>query len=70
MDGDAFVSSIVLCTFYIIVLPSFDDAPDLCGIVDAGAYELASFVLPPTPSTQQHTADAATAAFFRSLATM
>jgi hypothetical protein len=46
---DTFVSSIVLCTLYIIVLPSFDDAPDLCGVVDAGAYELHSFIFLPTP---------------------
>ena len=44
-----FVSSIVLYTFYIIVLLSFDEVPDLCCIVDAGAYKLVVFVLPPTP---------------------
>ena len=44
-----FVSSIVLYTFYIIVLLSFDEVPDLCCIVDAGACKLGVFVLPLTP---------------------
>ena len=49
MYGDAFISSIVLYAIYIIVLTSFDEVPDLCGIVDTSAYELSMFVLLPTP---------------------
>ena len=61
ISGHAYVSSIVLDTFYTIVLLFLGECPTMCGIVDAGAYKLPSFVFPPTttshsniPSTPQN----------------
>ena len=46
------------------MLPSFDGVPDLCGIVDVGAYKLSNVPSPTnTTTTQQHAADAVKAVF-------
>jgi len=52
---DAYVSSIVLYTSYIIVLPFLGECPTMCGIVDAGAYKLTAFVLPPATMSHSNT---------------
>ena len=52
--GDAFVSSIVLCTFYIIVLPFWGGCLAVCGIVDAGAYNFVVSFLPPTTTSHNN----------------
>ena len=62
MNKGTLVTSITLCTLYIIVLPPIDDVPG--GIVDMGVYSFTVFHLPITMTpTPQHTADTTTVAF-------
>ena len=69
MYGDALITSIILYTFYIIVLPFFGEYPTVCGIVDVGAYKLTALSPTNYHNTQQHPLDATKAAFL-SLTTM
>ena len=54
---NAYISSIVLYTFHIIMSPPSDECPLVCGIIDTGSYELCLFLLSFCLSFIVHTND-------------